>query len=238
MPQHEPQQVGQLGAELFRGAEDVGVVLGDAPDPEQPVEHAGPLEAVDRPELEQPDRQLPVGALAGLVDQDVHRAVHGLRVVGRALHLHRRVHPLGVPVEVAGHLEQGRLGQVGGPHELVAGLLVLGPGVVLHQLADQAALGVEDRQPPADLRGEMEQVELGAEPAVVARLGLLEAAQVLVEGGLGLPRRPVDALQLGPALVAPPVGGRHLHELERSEPARWTARAGRGTGRRTGPVLR
>ena len=167
------------GAQLLGRAEDVGVVLGDAPDPQQPVEHAGPLEAVHRPELEQPHRQLPVGALAALVDQDVHRAVHGLGVVRRPLHLHGRVHAVGVPVEVAGGLEQGRLGQVRGPHELVAGPLVLGAGVVLHQLADQAALGVEHGQAAADLGREVEQVELGAQLAVVALLGLLEAVQVV-----------------------------------------------------------
>ena len=34
-PQHERQQAGQLGASCSRRAEDVGVVLGDAADPQQ-----------------------------------------------------------------------------------------------------------------------------------------------------------------------------------------------------------
>ena len=44
-----------------------------------------------------------------------------------------------------------------------------------------AALRVEHREARADLVGEREQVELGAELAVVAPLGLLEPVQVLVE---------------------------------------------------------
>ena len=76
--------------------------------------------------------------------------------------------PVGVPPEVAGDLEQGGLGQVRGPHELVAGFLVLGLGEVLHELADHAPLGVEHRQTPADLGREVEQVELRPEAAVIA----------------------------------------------------------------------
>ncbi len=117
-------------------------------------------------------------------------------------------------LEMARLLEQGGLGQVGRPDELVAGLLVLGSRVVLHQLADQTALGMEHGQAAADLGWEMEQVELGPEPAVIALLGLLQAVQMILEGGLGLPGGSVDPLQLRPLLVAPPVGGRHLHQLE------------------------
>ena len=47
-------------------------------------------------------------------------------------------------------------------------------------LPDHAALGVEDGQAGADLRGEREQVQLGAELAVVALLGLGQEGQVLV----------------------------------------------------------
>lgn len=50
--QDELEQAGQLAGELLTGAEDMGVVLGDAPHPGKPVDHARPLVAVDRPELE------------------------------------------------------------------------------------------------------------------------------------------------------------------------------------------
>ena len=83
-------------------AEDVAVVLREAADPHEAVERAGPLVAVHGAELEQPQRQLAVRALPTLVDQEVHRAVHRLRVVLAVVHLHRRVHAVGVEVEVAG----------------------------------------------------------------------------------------------------------------------------------------
>ena len=91
------EQAGQLVFELFLGTEYVGVVLGHAPHPQQPVQYPRALETVNGPELEQPQRQFPVRTLAALVNEDVHRAVHRLGVIGRALELHRRVHPLGVP---------------------------------------------------------------------------------------------------------------------------------------------
>ncbi len=104
-----------------------------------------------------------------------------------------------------------------GPHELVATGLVLGPGVVLHELAHEAALGVEHGQAAADLGREGEEVELGAELAVVAALGLFEAVEVLGQGLVGLPRGAVDALEHRPVLVAPPIRTGHLHELERAQ---------------------
>ena len=115
--------------------------------------------------------------------------------------------------------------------ELVAGRLVALARVVLHELADEAALGVEDGEARADLVREAEQVELDAELAVIALGGLLEAVQVLLEVRLRRPRGAVDALELRALLVAAPVGAGDPHELEVAEVRRWPGRAGRGTGR-------
>jgi hypothetical protein len=120
---------------------------------------------------------------------------------------------------VAGHLEQLSLGDVRGVDELVARLLVAAPAVVLQLLADHAALGVEDGQPRADLVREREQIELRAEPAVVAPLGFGDPVQVRVESLLALPRGAVHALELRVLLAAPPVRGGGAHQLEgRDEP--------------------
>ena len=91
----------------------MGVVLRDAPHPREALHDAGLLVAVHRAELEEPQRQLAVGAQPAPVDEDVERAVHRLEVVLRPLAVlvverHRRVHAVGVPVEVAGDLEQAR----------------------------------------------------------------------------------------------------------------------------------
>ena len=82
-------------------------------------------------------------------------------------------------------------------HEVVPGGHVALARVLLHLHADDSALGVEHREAGADLVGEREQVQLGAELAVVAALGLCEPLLVRDELLLRGPCRAVDALQLG-----------------------------------------
>ncbi len=207
----------QLALHLLPGAVDVRVVHGQPAHPGQPVHHPGLLVAVDGAELEQPQRQLPVGPAARPEDQVVHRAVHRLEVVLAALKLHRREHRVRVVRQVPRGLEQVALGDVRGVDERVARLLVPLARVVLELPADDAALGVEDRQPGADLLGEGEQVELRAELAVVAALGLLEHLQVGVLRGARLPRGAVDPLQLRVLLAAAPVRAGVAHQLERRD---------------------
>src|SRR4051795_4211781 len=79
--------------------------------------------------------------------------------------------------------------------------------VVLPAPLDHPALGMEDGQAGADLVGETEQVQLGAQAPVVAALGLGQLLEVGLVRLLALPRRPVDALQLRVLLAAPPVRG-------------------------------
>ena len=116
-------------------------------------------------------------------------------------------------------VEQPLLGDVRGPHVLEAGLDVGGPDVVLHLALDHAALGVEDRQAGAQFLGEAEQVELGAQLAVVAAGGLGEPVLV---GGQVVPGRPggaVEPLQLLVGLVAAPVRRRAAGQGEGLEVA-------------------
>ena len=176
------------------------------------------LVAVHGAELEHAQRQLAVRTLALAEDQAVHRAVHGLGVVDAVVHLHRRVHALGVEVEVPGGLEQPGVGQVRRIHELIAAGLVAVAAVVLHDLAHHRALGMPHGQPAAQLSGEAQQVELGHEPPVVSLGGLLQPLQVRRQLGLGAPRGAVDALQHLAVLVAAPVGARHPHQLEMAQP--------------------
>ena len=117
-------------------------------------------------------------------------------------------------------MEQPLLGDVGGADVLEALLDVPAADVVLHLPLDHAALGVEDHQAGADLVGEAEQVEVAAELAVVAPLGLLDPVQVLLERLLGLPGGAVDPLELLVLLVAAPVRRGAAHQLERRDPLR------------------
>jgi hypothetical protein len=108
----EVQQVLDLSAGLLLGDIGVRVVLGKTAHPREAMDDAGLLEAVDRPELEQPHRQVAVGAPARPVDEVVHRAVHRLEVVVAALHLHRREHRVRVVGQVPGGVEEPLLGDV------------------------------------------------------------------------------------------------------------------------------
>jgi hypothetical protein len=76
---------------------------------------------------------------------------------------------------------------------------------------------MEDGQAAADLRREVEQVQLQAEPAVVAPLRLLQPVQVAGQRRLGLPGGPVDPLELLAGLVAAPVRPRRPQQLERRD---------------------
>ena len=67
-----------LGLNLVLGAENMGIVLGEAAHPHQAVQRAGLLVAVTGAELGQPQRQVAVALQALVVDLDVARAVHRL----------------------------------------------------------------------------------------------------------------------------------------------------------------
>ena len=125
-----------------------------------------------------------------------------------------REHGVGVVGQVPRGVEQPVLADVGGADVLEPLLDVPTADVVLHLALDDAALGVEHRQARAQLVGEAEQVELGAELAVVALLGLGQPVEVGLQLVLGRPRGAVDALQLRVLLRAAPVGGGAAHQLE------------------------
>ena len=78
-------------------------------------------------------------------------------------------------------------------------------------------LGWKTARPEPISSGKREQVEVGAELAVVAAGGLLQQLEVLLERVAGRPRGAVDPLQLRVLLGAAPVGGGRPHELERAD---------------------
>ena len=153
--------------------------------------------------------------LTGLVDHDVERAVHGLGAIRLPVDVHRRVHEIGVVLEMARELVEPLAGDVGRVHELVAALEVLLLPELLDQVAHHAALGVPVDQPRSHLLVDREQIQLLAEPAVVALERLLDAEQMSFQLRQGRKRRAIDALQHFVALVAEPVRSRDVGELER-----------------------
>src|SRR2546430_2520475 len=90
----------------------------------------------------------------------------------------------------------------------------LGSHPVLEQLADGAALWIEENQAVACQLLDAEQVELLAELAMVALLGLLQALQILIQLLFRKERGTVDALQALALLVSLPVGAGDREQLE------------------------
>ena len=223
----ELQGAGELLADLFLRAVDVGVVLGEAACAGEAVHDARLLVAVHRPELEQPQRQFPVGPSARAEDQVVHRAVHrldvvilpGLRRVPSSSNSASRCIGGNMPsayhsrcLDTSNRCPLLRCGVL--TNEYPASTW-RAPRVVLELLADDAALGVEDGEPRTEFVREAEQVEFRAELAVIALLGLLQHRHVRFERLVRLPRGAIDALQVLAVLVATPVGGGTAGELER-----------------------
>ena len=140
-------------------------------------------------------------------------AVHRLDRVGVLVVDRDQEHVLAELLPVArGHperlvVDQRRL------HLGVAAPRVLAPAQILERVEDRHPLRMPERRSRRVLV-EVEQVELRAEPAVVARAGLLEPLEVRVEILLAEERRPVDARQLRVLLVAAPVGAGERGELE------------------------
>src|ERR1035437_10225759 len=191
---------------LVRSAEDVGVVLREAADAEESVEHAGALVAVDGAELAKPHREVAVAALAVGIDQDVERAVHRPELVIGVVQLNGREHVLRVEIGVAGSLPQVEARHVGGVDQRVAALQVLIAHPVFELFADDAALGMEEDESGTGEFLDAEEVELLAELAVVALLGLFHLFEVGVEFLGGEEGGAVNALELLVVLVALPVG--------------------------------
>ena len=200
--------------ELIWPAEQVGVVLSEAAHTQQPVEHARPLVTVDRAQLRPAQRQVAVAARLSLVHQDGKRAVHGLEQVLHAIDVHRGVHAVAVEVPVAADLPEVDLGDVRRVDNVVAALAMLPPPEVLYRFPDDGALGVPVDEARAALLVSAEDIQLAAQLAVVTLLYLLQFLEVGVQLGLVLPDSPVDALEHGPLLIAPPVGAGDRHELE------------------------
>ena len=170
--------VGDLVGDLLLGAVDVGVVLGEGAHAQQAVQDALALVAGDAAELGQAQRQLAVGVALGVEDEAGAGAVHRPQRQALLVGLHE-VHVVAVVLPVPGavpellveHLRRGDLP--------VAALAQLGLDLVLDQVQQRRAVGQPEGH-PRRLFAQHEDAELGAEAAVVARLGLLDQLQVLV----------------------------------------------------------
>ena len=204
-----------LRRHLLLGAEDVRVVLGHVADAKQAVKRARELVPVQRRALRIADREIAVAPELGAEEEHVPRAVHRLQRRVRLLALAcDEEHVLAELLPVAARDPHRRVVDQRRLHLRVAALLVLAPPQVLELVPDHHPLRMPERG-AGRLLGEVEEIELAAELAMVARLRLLEALEIGVEIGLGVEGRAVDPRQLLVVLVAAPVGTGERRELDR-----------------------
>ena len=168
-----------------------------------------------RTEFAVAQRKVAVAAHTLVEDQHVSGAVHRLeRVV--ALFRFGGEHQLPVVLPVAGSLPEAARQHHRPAHFLIAAVAIDLAHVLLDLLPQRPALGVpEDHSRRVLLH--VEQVELRAELAVVALLGLLEHLQVGVLVFLLRPCGAVDPLQHFVLRVAAPVRAGDAHQLEHLE---------------------
>ena len=201
--------------DLVRGAEDMGIVLGERAHPHQPVQRPGRLVAVHLAELGDAHRQAAVAPdRSGFEDLHVSGAVHGLEREHPAVLGLRGEHVLAERLPVAGRLPQAAVHELRGVDLDVAGRALTLADVVDEPAKEPLALRMPERG-PRRLVLEMEQIHLAPEPAMVAALGLLEHVQVGLELLLVRPRGAVDALEHLVVGVAAPVRTRDPHQPER-----------------------
>ena len=203
---------------LLLGAEDMAVVLRERADAHDTVQRARGLVARAHAELAVAQRQLAVAAQALVVDQHVAGAVHRLDRVVALLRLGRE-HQFLVVFPVARFLPQAAVEDLRAAHFEIAVVPVDATHVLFDLLPQRPAL----RMPEHHARGfllKMEEIELRAQPPVVALVRLLDHAQVRVLLLLLGPGGPVDPLQHLVLGISAPVGAGDLRQLEYPELAR------------------
>ena len=145
-------------------------------------------------------------------------AVHGLKGKHPLVLGGGGEHRVAIVEPVAGGFPQPPVHHVGGIDLDVVGFVLARPHVGDQLLEQGPAPGVPEHRSGCAVV-EMEEIELGAELAVVTLAGFLKAGQVGGERpGVG-PASAVNALQHGLRGVAAPIGTRHLGQLEGLEAA-------------------
>ena len=175
----EPRDGLDLRVQLFRGAKDVGIVLGELAGPEEAVEDPRLLVPVHRAQLEIPEREIPVAADLRLVNEHVGDAVHGLDPVELLVHL-GKIHVFPVVIEMARPLPEIALQDLGSLDDVVSPLQVFLSFPVLDNGPEKGALGMEDNEAGTDFVVHLEKVQFPPQAPVIPFLRLLDSGQVVV----------------------------------------------------------
>ena len=197
--------------DLRRHAENVGVVLRKAADAQQAVQHSAALVAVNSPEFREAHGQIAIAMQLGLVNENVARAVHGLELVIGLLHFDRAEHAVPIKAGVPAGLPEIEPHDVRCVNEIVAAFEKLVAQPVFDDFANQPALGMPENQSRTGFFLDAEEIQLDAQLAMIAALGLFDAMEMFVQFFLREKRDRVYALKLRIAFLTLPVSARHVH---------------------------
>ena len=162
--------------DLLPGHKDVGIVLGKATHPHQPMQCAGQLMPVHNAQLAHTQRQILVGVHFVLIHQNTAGAVH--RLNGKVLVVNNGgVHIFFIVVPVTAALPQLAAEDNGSRDLLIPGSRVDLAPVVDQLVLEDHTLGQEEREPGTFLHNG-KQLQLLAQLAVIPLLGLLQHLQV------------------------------------------------------------
>ncbi len=175
----QAHHVRELLLHLVRRAEDVRVVQRHGADAAEPADDARLLVTVHGAELRDAHRQVTVAPELRRVDEDMVRAVHGPEDHLLMVEVHRREHAVAIVLPVPGDFVQVALGDVRRVDMLIARLALLPQDVLLEDSANRGAFGEPQGQSCADELVRREQLQLAAEPPVVAPFRLCEARFVV-----------------------------------------------------------
>ena len=156
------QYAANFGLDLFREAENVGVILSKTPDAHQTVENAAALVAVHGAEFGNSQGEFPVAAEGGAVHHNVEGTVHRLEEVFLFVHCQGGVHTFPVVVEMSAGLPEAGPADMGGIDDVVVVAIVKVAPVVFDQAADYAALGMPDDKAGADFLVDGKEAQLAA----------------------------------------------------------------------------
>ncbi len=192
----------------------MGIVHLHGAHPQQAKKLAALFVAVAGAVFGQAQGQVPVAAGLAGVDLVVEGAVHRLDVVAHPLHLHGRVHIVGVIGQMAAAQEEGLFAEMRCAHPLIAPLKFHLFGQLLQLLNDNAPSRQPQRQTRPHLVVKNKDFQLLAQPTMVTLAGLFQHLQILVQLFFVAPGRAVDALEHGVIFIAAPVSPGDVHQLE------------------------
>src|SRR5215471_14392770 len=122
----------------------MSIVLRKAAYAEQPCQDTRTLIAVDGSRLSPTQRQVTVTAQIVLIDQDVKRTIHRLKLVVRFVNLHRGIHALPIKIQVAAGTPEFQLCDMGSTNKVVSAAQMLGTPEILDLGTNQSAFRVPE----------------------------------------------------------------------------------------------